>query len=583
MMPGDNSPNVDQLEARPSQERSDVLSLSATRKSRSRPDASPGQLSELIHSISNQEAKARYKTEEADNRIPVEDGTDSNSLQGVGQKTIIAWEPGDKANPYNWSERRKALVLLTSMAQVMNSTMGSSLPSMAIPYIAKEFGVTSELQLVLPISTYLIGYVFGPILWGPMSEHIGRRDLSIATFLMFILWTMSCALAPNWPSLLIFRLFCGVFASAPIAVVTGILADIYNDPVQRGRAMAYFMVTTMGGPLAAPIISGFCSTSIGWRWTFWIGLIFAGATLVLVIILPETYAPVLLTRRAAKIRKADPKAQVYSSSELEGHDYKQLVTRVLTRPIRMLLTELIVATTCLYLALVYSIFYMSFEAFPIIFQDVYDLSPGVAGLCYLPIGGGGILALPIFFGFDRVFRIAKEQGRPWSKKEEYRRVPLATIGGPMFVISMFWLGWTARPEVPFVVPMLAGLLFGGGFLLIFMGMLNYLTDAYEIFAASANAAASSARSTFAVVLPLATTPMFARLGINGACSLLGGLSLVLSIVPFIFLWKGERIRAGSKFCIALKERKLEMEQRAEKEEQRQAEVGRAAKDKEQTV
>lgn len=53
---------------------------------------------------------------------------------------------------------------------------------------------------------------------------------------------MACALAKNWPALLIFRLFAGIFASAPIAVAPGILADIYEDPRTRGRAVALYMV-----------------------------------------------------------------------------------------------------------------------------------------------------------------------------------------------------------------------------------------------------------------------------------------------------------------------------------------------------
>ncbi|KAI1403516.1 major facilitator superfamily transporter [Hypoxylon fuscum] len=528
---------------------------------------------ELVQSISTRDAEARYKAEEADNRIATDDTPDSSQFQGNGGKTIISWEPNDKENPYNWPKWRKNLIVVTTMMTVINSTMGSALPSMAIPYMAKEWGVTSRLQMVLPISTYLMGYVFGPMVWGPLSEHIGRRNLSIGSFIMFMIWTMACALAPNWPAMLVFRFFVGTFASAPIAVVTGQLADIFNSPVTRGRAMAWFMVTTVFGPLLAPIISGFCSTSIGWRWTFWIGLMFAGLTLVFALFLPETYAPVLLTRRAAKIRKADPNSQVYSATEIEPHDFTQLVTRVLTRPIRMILTELIVTATCLYLSLVYAIFYMSFQAFPIIFQNVYHLSPGVTGLCYLPIGIGAILALPIFFSYDRVLLDAQARGATWAKQEEFRRVPLATLGGPLFVISLFWLGWSARSDVSFVVPMLAGIPFGGGFMLIFMALLNYITDAYEIFAASANAAASSCRSVFAVVLPLATTPMFARLGISGACSLLGGLSLVMCVIPFIFIWKGEEIRARSKFCIALKERKEEMERRNEEQQRR---IARAA-------
>lgn len=52
---------------------------------------------------------------------------------------------------------------------------------------------------------------------------------------------MACALAPNWPALIVFRLLCGISASAPLVVVPGIYADIYNDPAPRGRAMVLFM------------------------------------------------------------------------------------------------------------------------------------------------------------------------------------------------------------------------------------------------------------------------------------------------------------------------------------------------------
>ena len=66
----------------------------------------------------------------------------------------------------------------------------------------------------------------------------------------------------------------------------------------------------------------------------------------------------------------------------------------------------------------------------------------------------------------------------------------------------------------------------------------------------------------AVVLPLATTPMFARLGVAGACSLLGGLSGLMCVIPFLFIWKGEKIRAGSKFCMEIKREKAARQRRA---------------------
>lgn len=333
--------------------------------------------------------------------------------------------------------------------------------------------------------------------------------------------------------------------------------------------------TTVFGPLIAPIISGYAATTIGWRWAFWIGLMYAGTTLLpLFFLLPETYGPILLLQRARNLRLTNPNAHVVAPRELEDnqHSLSELTTIVLTRPIRMILMEPIVSTSCAYISLCYAIFYMTFEAYPFIFIDLYGLSPGECGLTYLAIGVGCLLALPIFMTWDSILTRARSRNAPWTKQEEYRRLPLACLGGPMFVISLFWLGFTSRSSISFWVPMLSGIPFGMGFMCVFQALLNYLTDAYEIFAASANAAASCSRSLLATVLPLATAPMFHRLGIAGACSLLGAMSLIMTLMPFIFLWQGEKIRRGSRFCLLLRERREEMERRIEEQRRRRTGV-----------
>ncbi|KAK3344363.1 hypothetical protein B0T25DRAFT_616029 [Lasiosphaeria hispida] len=195
---------------------------------------------------------------------------------------------------------------------------------------------------------------------------------------------------------------------------------------------------------------------------------------------------------------------------------KELTTVVLTRPIRMIVLEPIVNTSCVYLALCYAIFYMSFEAFPIIFQGLY-------GLTYLAIGAGCLLALPVFWAYDNILYRARERDAPWTRQEESHRLPLACIVGPLFAISLFWLGWTARQPVPFFVPMLAGVPFGMGFMCIFQALLPHVRP----------------------------------LGIAGACSLLDGVSLLMCGILFLSLWQGERIRTNSKFCIARRRRRRE--------------------------
>lgn len=459
------------------------------------------------------------------------------------------------------------------MLIVVNSTMGSSLPSNALPIISAHFNITSSTAEILPISIYLVGYVVGPLLFGPLSEAYGRQIIIISTFFGFTVFTMACALTPTWSGLLVFRFLTGVNASSPISVIGGIYADLYDNPVTRGRAMAVFIGGTCVGPLVAPLISGFIAPALGWRWVFWIGLIVAGATWPTLLYLPETYGPILLTRRARKLRKSTKNSQIFAPMELEKKGFKQMATVTLTRPLRMLCFELIVMATCIYLAVAYGIFYMYFEAYPIIFEGIYNQSPGVSGLMFLPIGAGAISATAVFLYYDSYLRKAQTANKPWTQKEESRRLPLACLGGPLYVIALFWLGWTARESVPFWVPMLAGIPFGMGFILIFMALLNYLTDAYEIFAASAMAASSCCRSLAGAVLPFAATPMYDQLGVAWASSLLGFLSLGMCAIPFLFLWKGDVIREGSTFCRFLKERKQkELEELAREREHRERQL-----------
>jgi hypothetical protein len=194
-------------------------------------------------------------------------------------------------------------------------------------------------------------------------------------------------------------------------------------------------------------------------------------------------------------------------------------------------------------------------------------------LAFLPIGVGAVISAVIYLSWDAILLRAQAAQRPWSRKEEMRRLPLACIAGPFFVVSSFWLGWTARASIHWSAPCLAGILFGMGYLCLFMALLNYLVDAYAVFAASAMAAASLMRSCFGAVLPFAAKPMYRALGIPWASSLLGFCSLALCVIPFVFLRWGGRMREKSKFCQYLMRKKREEEEEREKEREQERREG----------
>lgn len=131
---------------------------------------------------------------------------------------------------------------------VLNSTIASSLPSGDSQQLQRHFNVTAEEQLVLPNSIYLAGYVVGPFLFAPLSENYGRRYVFVGTFVLYTIFTMATCLAPNWAAFNVFRLLSGVFGCTPIAITGGLYADLYNNPIHRGRAVSWYLAVASAGP-----------------------------------------------------------------------------------------------------------------------------------------------------------------------------------------------------------------------------------------------------------------------------------------------------------------------------------------------
>ncbi|CAI9636417.1 unnamed protein product [Alternaria burnsii] len=488
-------------------------------------------------------------------------------------RCVIRFEDGDPENPNNWGRWKKIYALFVAIMSVMNSTMTSSLAAGAAVPISLHFNEYDEYKLILPTSMYLVGYACGPMLWGPLSESYGRKGTMVISFGIFTIFSVASALAPNFAALVIFRLLVGVGGSCAISVVGGICADIYHNPKYRGRSMAIFMAATTFGPILGPLVSGYIA-AVSWSWAFWVGAIFAGATWPLFYFFDETYGPTILKRRAHRLRIETGDERIAAPLELEKTDLNHIVTVILTRPLRMICFEPLVLFTCLYLSYAYAIFYIFLQSYPIIFQGIYHFNAGETGIAFLPIGVGAVISAGIYLSWDWYLARSQRLNRPWSQDEEMRRLPLACIAGPFFVISAFWLGWTSREGIHWIVPILAGILFGMGYLCLFMALLNYLVDAYEIFAASAMAAASLSRSSFGAVLPFAAKPMYGAMGVAWATSLLGFFSLALCIVPFVFIKWGGVMRDRSKFCQYLRQKKMEEEKDKESERAKEKERAR---------
>jgi len=223
----------------------------------------------------------------------------------------------------------------------------------------------------------------------------------------------------------------------------------------------------------------------------------------------------------------------------------------LTRP-WIILFDTISFLCAIYLSVVYMLLYMLFSIYPIVFQEMRGWNSGVGELPLIGTVCGAVLGgiIVLIDTHRRKAKIARGELKMEDMEPE-DRLPLAMIGGIGFAASMFWFAWSANfNSVHWIVPTMAGGFLSSAMLLIFVAYLNYLVDTYLMYAASAIAANTIARSACGAAAPLFTNQMFTAMGIGGGGSLIGGVATLLAFIPFLFWRYGKQIRLRSKFAPA---------------------------------
>ncbi len=358
---------------------------------------------------------------------------------------------------------------------------------------------------------------------------------------LYVIFNIPCALAPNIGGLLVCRFLCGVFASSGLSLAGGTIADIWRIE-ERGMAIAYFAAAPYVGPVIGPIVCGWISVGSGrLDLFFWVNMAFAGVMGILIALVPETYAPVLLKRRAARLRKETGDPNIITEQETVKLSFGAIVRTSLIRPVVMILTEPVLDLMCMYIVLIYAMLYAFFFAYPVIFTKLYDYNDGEVGLMLIPIVIGAGFALLVTPLVERDFRNrCCANGRKPTPED---RLIGALIGAPFIPISLFILGATSYKHIIWVGPASSGIAFGFGMVLCYYSVNNYIIDSYNKYAASALAAKVFLRSGGGAAFPLFITQMYDRLGLNWASWLLAFIGLGMVFIPYLFYIFGARVRA----------------------------------------
>ncbi|QPC71685.1 hypothetical protein HYE68_002437 [Fusarium pseudograminearum] len=505
-----------------------------------------------IEELTRAESLTKVPDEDSKQERDLEEGSTSIEFDDVVENdpNIVNWDgPDDPANPQNWSTGKKTVTVIIVSSVTFVTPLASSIFAPSIEQVMTEFHSTNSQVASFIVSVYLLGYCFGPLVIAPLSEMYGRLPLYHICNVLFVIFNVACALAPNLGGLIAFRLLAGLAGSCPLTIGAGSLADVISGE-RRGAAMSSWALGPLFGPVIGPVAGGYLSQAKSWRWSFWVVSILAGAiTIMAFVFMRETYAYTILDRKTKKLRKetGNPKLRSALAKEIST---KELFSMAMVRPTKMLLFAPIVTLLSLYMALVYGYLYLLFTSMPTLFVKEYHFSSGSVGLAYLGLGVGSLIGLVISGATSDplVNYLTKKNGG--ERKPEYR-LPLMAAACLIVPAGLFIFGWTAEKRTHWIVPIIGTSFLGLGMIIVFMCISVYLVDAYIEYAASAIAASTVLRSLFGALLPLAGGSMYKSLGYGWGTSVLGFVASAAIPLPLIFYKYGERIRSRNLFDVKL--------------------------------
>ncbi|TBU39222.1 MFS general substrate transporter [Dichomitus squalens] len=473
---------------------------------------------------------------------------EDSDQDGVSDILIVKFSANDADDPRNWSGGYRWYLSIFDCFLVFTTTFASSVPAGFASQLLVHFHLDAEL-VALTITLFVMGFCVGPILWGPLSEQYGRRAVLIPCYTLFTAFQVGAALSPNTAAIMTFRLLGGITSSAAHPIAPALIADVW-EPSTREKALTYLGFLSFIGPTLGPLIGGYMAAgNLRWQWVFWMLTILAGTcTLLITCTQKETYRPIILARKAQRLRNETGDPRYRAPFELvQKSTIAATLYKTLAKPFVMFVHEPALIATTAYLSFIGGCLYMMFEAFPIVFEEGHHFKSSSLGLMYLPLTVGNIVALIFYLCVTQPDYERKAKRYAPNPVPPEERLTMAIWAAPLFAIALFWFGWTSFPSVNFWAPMMSGFLMGIAILALLVALLNYIIDVYSYAAASALGACTVIRSIFGAIFPLFSTALFRALNPRWASTLVGCVAVLMIPVPILLIRYGPALRARSRY------------------------------------
>jgi MFS transporter, DHA1 family, multidrug resistance protein len=205
--------------------------------------------------------------------------------------------------------------------------------------------------------------------------------------------------------------------------------------------------------------------------------------------------------------------------------------------------------TSIYCGLIYAIFYSFFEAFPLMYMDVYGMSIGQMGLIFISIIVAVCVAgVPYFVYIHTMVNSPIRKGKP-PPSPEARLMP-ALVASFLVPTGLLLFAWTSRARIHWILPTIGAAMASGGTCIVIQCIFVYLAKAYPQYAASLFGGNNFVRAGLVFAAILWSGPLYSTLGIARGTSLLAGLCAGCIVGMFILINYGATLRRMSKFAVS---------------------------------
>ena len=181
------------------------------------------------------------------------------------------------------------------------------------------------------------------------------------------------------------------------------------------------------------------------------------------------------------------------------------------------------------------------------------MSRGESGIVFVAPFIGNVLGVLIYFSTFKVQYEARQRAIQIESSgkldiEPEARLPGVLLASLLIPIGLFWLTFSADPQVNYWLPILSGVPIGMGMTLLQLSLFNYYIDLYPTKSASVVAANTSIRNIVATIFPSIALPLYNAMGIRNANMMLACISCIgfpTGVILYVF---GRRLRAASRWA-----------------------------------